>query len=184
MNVVADPEVEDVLRGVPDAAGCGLVDVVEEVGPFRLVRPRHGQLIDELVAFVGIARREERSQLIVLRQAARQIDVNAAKELFIGRQPGVRYAVLLHLPENEFVDEVLARHRPQCRRGAGRPQPFRQIRGRRSAVRGADLWMILRQLRLRSENRRHPHQQAANQELCPWFPNSALGRTHAVSFGG
>ncbi len=190
MNVVVNPAVEEVLRLVADPARSRLVDVVEEVRPLRLVRLGDGQSIDELVALIGIVRCEKGSQVFVVRRPAGQIDVQPPEEFSVGRQPGVRDAILFHFAEDEFVDQVLARYWRGLRVCARRPKPFGQIRHSRPAVWRRNRRVILRQLRrLSPQSCSHEQQQAtkakwAHEASRQWARTRRNGPVSRAILGG
>ena len=74
------------------------------------------KLIDGSCALVGRLVREERLHGGRIRNAASEIECDAAEELFVSRDPGRHHAVLLHLAEDLGVDEVCRRRKPAVRR--------------------------------------------------------------------
>jgi hypothetical protein len=113
---------EPVVEGI--GAGAGLVRHPEQIAP--VPRPLLGELVarqqrvDEPVTLVGAAIGDEGADVGGSGWQAGGVEVDAADELVVAAERGVRNAGRLQPAEDELVDEVTVRHRCRRRRGISR----------------------------------------------------------------
>ena len=115
-QVLLHPIVEEVATAAHLAVGAEQVH--EVVGPLVDVGFTVKQPLDQPVAFGGIGVGQELTNLAARRDAARQVERYAPKELDVAGQGRVRHSVELDLREDVLVDEVPSRDR--ARGGVGR----------------------------------------------------------------
>ena len=106
MDVVVDPLVEEILALVSDAVGGGLGEVAEPVGPAGFEGGADGEGVDELVAFGGVGGGGEGFEIGGVADAAGEVEVDAAEELFVGGEWRMGNIVAAHGAEDVIVDEV------------------------------------------------------------------------------
>ncbi len=112
MDVVVDPLIEEILAFVPDAVGGGFGEVAEPVSPAGFEGVGDGEFVDEFVALSGVRGGDEFVEVEGAADAAGEIEMDAAEELFIRGQRRVGDVIALHGTEDMFVDEVAADNWP------------------------------------------------------------------------
>ena len=111
MDVVVDPLIEEILAFVADAVGGGFGEVTEPVCPAGFEGVGDGEFVDEFVALGGVRGGDEFLKVEGATDAAGKVEMEAAKELFVGGEGCVGDVVALNGTEDVFVDEIATNNR-------------------------------------------------------------------------